>query len=296
MPKLRQIDSDIAVAARAGLGEGPRWDDRTQTLLFLDINASRVLRFDPAAGTVHGFGTSETPTAIALGDSGGLVLAHGRGFVRCGPAGEQLAAASDFKVADERVRFNDGAVDPWGRFVAGTMDLSERRPIGALYRLSSDRAVARLAHGLTISNGIGWSTDARLMYYIDSATGALDVFDLDGKGDPCVRRSLVQFDPRRDGSPDGLAIDGDGCIWVACWGGSAVRRVTPDGRVDAVVRLPVTNVTSVAFGGRHLTDLYITTARKGLDEQAQSAQSHAGDVFVSVPGVAGLPSTRIPDG
>ncbi len=289
---IAELDVDVALAAQASLGEGPRWDERSQTLLFVDIDAGRVLRFDPAAGTVDGFEAGGPVAAVGLCDDGGLVLARGLGFARCEASGEQLRAASDFALTDERVRFNDGAVDPRGRFVAGTMDLEARRPIGGLYRLHADGVVEQPLSGVTISNGIAWSSDGGVMYYVDSVTGGIDAFSLGDDGEFGRRSRVVQFDTSRDGGPDGLTLDCDGCIWVACWGGSAVRRITPEGRVDAVVRLPVTNVTSVAFGGRELDELYITTARSGLDDEALRAQPHAGDLFVARPGVTGLPSAR----
>ena len=291
---MTELSVELALPAQASLGEGPRWDERSQTLLFVDIDVGQVFRFDPATGAVDAFDAGGQAASIALREDGGLVLARRHGFVTCDAAGAGLGATTDFTVADERVRFNDGAVDPWGRFVAGTMDLEFRRPIGALYRLGADDAVEQLLTGITISNGVAWSSDARLMYYIDSATGALDVFTLDDAGDLGKRSRLVQFESRH-GVPDGLALDVDGCIWVACWGDSAVQRVTPEGRIDATIRLPVTNVTSVAFGGRELEDLYITTARGGLDEQAQLEQPHAGDLFVARPGVSGLPPVRFGD-
>jgi len=289
---IAELDVEVVVAAQASLGEGPRWDERSQTLLFVDIDAGRVWRFDPATGMVDGFDADGPVAALGLRDDGGLILARGLGFAACNASGEQIRAASEFTVTDERVRFNDGAVDPWGRFVAGTMDLDARRPIGALYQLHADGIVEQLLTGITISNGIAWSSDARAMYYVDSVTGGLDVFSLDDAGEIGRRSRVVQFDASRDGGPDGLTLDSEGCIWVACWGGSAVRRVTPSGRIDAIIRLPVTNVTSVAFGGRELDELYVTTARSGLDDEALRAQPHAGDVFVARPGVTGLPSAR----
>jgi sugar lactone lactonase YvrE len=251
------------------------------------------LRFDPATGTViRRFDAGGPVAAVAMCDDDRLIMARGREFAICDATGERLRPINGFKLMDERVRFNDGAVDPWGRFVAGTMDLSARHPIGALYRLDASQMVEQLLTGITISNGIAWSTNARAMYYVDSVTGGVDAFELDDEGNLGRRRQVVQLDASRDGGPDGLTLDSDGCIWVACWGGSAVRRITVKGRIDAIIQLPVTNVTSVAFGGRNLDDLYITTARAGLDHQALEAQPHAGDVFVAHPGVTGVRTAR----
>lgn len=286
------LDVEVAFAAQASIGEGPRWDERTETIIFVDIAAERVLRYQPATRNVVSFDARGPASAIGLCDDDNLVLARGRGFAVCKADGADLRDLSGFSLNDQRVRLNDGAVDPWGRFLVGSMDLDARRPIGALYRLDADGAVEELLTDVTISNGIAWNADAKTMYYVDSVTNRLDAFALDADGDLSCRRPVIQFDAPRHGGPDGIAVDGEGCIWVACWGGSAVRRITPDGRIATLIHLPVTNVTGVAFGGSNLDDLYITSARAGLDERALAAQPHAGDLFVASPGVAGFPFTR----
>jgi sugar lactone lactonase YvrE len=184
-------------------------------------------------------------------------------------------------------RMNDGKCDSRGRFWAGswTIDLT---PDGALYRLDTDGTVSRLLEPVTCSNGIGWSPDDSLMYYIDSTTYRVDVFDYDSdSGAIAGRRPLVEI-PELHGMPDGLTVDADGCIWVCLWGGSAIRRYDPAGRLDMVISLPTANVTSCTFGGRDLGDLYITSAREDLDERALAAQPEAGSLFVCRPGPTGL--------
>ena len=290
---IAEISVDVAASAQTQLGEGPRWDDRTQTLLFVDIEAGRVFRFDPATSSVvGGFDAGGPVSAIGLCDDDSLLMAMGRTFATCDSTGGKLRALEGFALTDQRVRFNDGAVDPWGRFVAGTMDLRATEPIGGLYRLDGSGEVEQLLDGITISNGIAWSREKGLMYYVDSIRGGVDVFAMDDRGNLGPRRPVVQFETSKDGGPDGLALDTDGCIWVACWAGSAVRRISATGVLDAIIRLPVTNVTSVAFGGHNFDDLYITTARNGLDAGELRAQPHAGDLFVASVGVTGIPSTR----
>ena len=144
--------------------------------------------------------------------------------------------------------------------------------------------------GLTVSNGLGWSPDRRTMYHIDSTTYRIDAFDYDvTSGAVSNRRPHVEI-PRSWGLPDGMTVDEEGFLWVAFWGGSAVRRLAPDGRVDATVRFPVTQVTSCAFGGPDLSELFVTTARSGLTDAALSGQPLAGGLFRVRPGVRGLPS------
>jgi sugar lactone lactonase YvrE len=187
---------------------------------------------------------------------------------------------------------NDGKCDAAGRFWAGTMALDERGGAGALYRLDPDGHVETMIDGVTISNGLDWSDDGRLMYFIDTPTQSVDVFDFDlASGRIANRRSFARIDPV-DGAPDGLTLDAEGFVWVALWGGSRVRRYAPDGALDSIVRVPATYVTSCAFGGADLGDLYITTARIKLSEADRASQPLAGGLFRARPGVRGRPPHR----
>jgi sugar lactone lactonase YvrE len=182
---------------------------------------------------------------------------------------------------------NDGKCDGAGRFWAGTM--SPERGDARLYRLDPDRSVRTMVEGVTCSNGLGWSLDERTMYYIDTPTRRIDAFDYDAPtGDISRRRTLIEV-PREHGSPDGMALDESGCLWVAFWGGGAVRRYTPQGVLDRTVEVDATNVTSCAFGGSDRSELYITTAGGKPSPAEREARPHAGGVFVTRPGVKGMP-------
>ncbi|MCW2869747.1 MAG: Calcium-binding protein, partial [Streptomyces oryziradicis] len=142
---------------------------------------------------------------------------------------------------------------------------------------------------VTVSNGTGWSPDGTLMFYVDTPTGRIDVFDVDsGTGLVRDRRPLAVIEDDA-GFPDGLTVDADGCVWVALWDGGAVRRYTPEGKLDRVVEVPAARPTACAFGGPELTDLYITTATTGLDARALAAQPLAGSVLVVRGAGTGLP-------
>ncbi|MFF0450014.1 SMP-30/gluconolactonase/LRE family protein [Streptomyces sp. NPDC004609] len=176
------------------------------------------------------------------------------------------------------MRFNDGGCDPDGRFYCGTMAYDVAPGRGSLLRLDTDGSVTRVLTGVTISNGLAWSPD--------TATGRVDAFDYDTERGLTARRTAVRI-PDAAGLPDGLAVDAEGHLWVALWGGSAVHRYTPQGRLDAVVELPATQVTACAFGGPDLDRLYITTSRMGLDPAAEPL---AGALFRADVGVPGLPA------
>jgi sugar lactone lactonase YvrE len=146
--------------------------------------------------------------------------------------------------------------------------------------------------GATLPNGIDWSPDGTTMYFIDSISGCVDAFAFDmDSGIPGSRRHLIEI-PAARGMPDGLTVDSEGFLWVALYRGGALHRYRPDGALDRVVDLPVSLVTSCAFGGPDLGTLFVTTATRGLDEQALRQQPGAGGIFRLRPGVEGLPAHR----
>jgi sugar lactone lactonase YvrE len=186
---------------------------------------------------------------------------------------------------------NDGSCDPAGRLFAGTVAISGAPGRGTLYRLGPALEPEVVLSPVTVSNGIDWSPDASLMYYIDSPTRAVDVFDYDiTTGTPSRRRTLVAVG-ENDGVPDGLTVDADGYVWVAFCGGWCVRRYAPDGQLERVVQQPVAAVTACAFGGPELNDLYVTTASEGLTAAEKFEQPMAGALFrvsTDVRGKAGF--------
>lgn len=266
---------DIAVRAEASLGEGPTWDADAQRLIWVDILGCRVHTYDPASGRRTVMVTEQHVGAAKPRAGGGLVLNLRDGIALRDPDGT-------FRwLHREPVpgrRGNDAAVAPDGSLYAGTMRYDEATGGGTMSRFAPDGTARTLLDDVTVSNGTGWSPDGRLMYYIDTPTCRVDVFDVGEDGLPVNRRPLATVEEGA-GFPDGLTVDADGCVWVALWDGGAVRRYTPDGTLDRVVRLPVPRPTACAFGGTGLTDLYITTARTGLD----APPPLAGSLFV-LPG------------
>ena len=284
----RVIHADVAVPAQCQLGEGPVWDPGRGLLRWVDILAGHVHAIDPATGTRTWSEAGDPVGAVGLTRGGGLVLALADGFALAGGDGQHLARVPGFSVDRTAVRFNDGKPDPWGNFCAGTMAWDETgHPPGSLYRLSPDGTVTELLGGVGLSNGLDWTDDRRLFYYADSNSGRVDLFDTDpDTGALATRRPFVTV-PEADGIPDGLTLDAEGCVWLAVWGSSELRRYTPDGRLDTVVRLPARQVNSAAFGGPDLGTLYITTAWEGLSPADRADQPHAGDIFACTPGVTG---------
>lgn len=283
--------AERALRLRAELGESPVWDERRQELLFVDILGGEVHVFRPADTTHRSFAVGRPVGAVALCDDGGLVLAASDAFYLADRDGARLVRFGEFSVGDERVRFNDAAVDPRGRLLAGTMHWGGSDPVGALYRLHGDARVETVLTGITISNGLAFSADGETLYYIDTATNTVDAFSHDpASGRLSGRRVVAEV---RAGSPDGMAIDDEGLLWVAVFDGGRVERIDPQsGKTVAVVRVPTRQVTSVAFGGSRRDQLFITTAHEDFDAAALAADPDAGDLFVADPGVSGPPGHR----
>lgn len=266
----------------AELGEGPCWDSAGQSLYWVDIPAGRVYRMGQA-GPPAWWDVGQPVGAVAARASGGLVLAARDGFFGLDLASGAVTLLAGIEADQPGNRMNDGACDRAGRYYAGTMAGDERPGAGALYRLDPDLSITTLLSGIGISNGIGWSLDEQLMYYVDSLDRQVDVLDYDpASGSIDGRRKFVDVGSE-NGVPDGLTVDADGGVWIALWGGSALRRYDPDGALTQVIEFPHANVTSCAFGGPFLDRLFVTTA-------AGPGAETGGGLFVLEPGVTGQPS------
>ena len=287
---------ELAVDCRCELGEGPIWDDRIGRLLFVDINGHQVHAFDPVTRAHETFDAGEYVSAIALHDAGGYIVTLQHDFARLDFESGALTRFASVEASRDDTRFNDGYVDTRGRFWAGTMSLVRQKEQGALYRLDREGSAyraTRMLDGVTTSNGIDWSDDGRRMYYVDTATRRIDVFDVDTASGAISGRATLVAIPEAEGKPDGLVLDAEGFLWVALWQGRAVRRYAPDGRLDRHVELPVSCPTKCAFGGANLDALYITSARTILSDAEREGEPHAGSVFVLRPGVRGRAANRV---
>jgi sugar lactone lactonase YvrE len=281
---------DVAVDAHAVLGEGPSWDERDGSLLWVDIERFAVHRYSPISNQDESFTVGQQVGAVVPRTAGGLLLAIRDGFASVDSFGGPLEFRADVERDITGNRMNDGKCDPAGRFWAGTMDLAEVEYTGALYRFDVDHTVHRVVTDIGISNGLGWNLDRTLMYYIDTSTGGVDVFDYDLEtGEVRHRRRLIDI-PAEVGLPDGMTVDAESYLWVALWGGWGLRRYSPQGELEREVNLPVSKVTSCCFGGQDLADLYITSASIDLSPEQRTEQPHAGGLFVCRPGVTGQPT------
>lgn len=260
-------------------GEGPVWLDG---LRIVDMLAGDIVALDEHGAVRERLHVGGVAAALRPRRDGGLVVAVERGFLLIGADGAREPLGELW--SDPGVRMNDGGTDPDGRFYCGSMAYDMTTGAGALYRLDPGGGVHVVLPSVTCSNGFAFSPDGTTAYYIDSLTYRIDAFDYDGE--LTNRRPFATVEDGQ-GMPDGLTVDREGGVWVAFWGGSAVRRYGPGGTVDEVLELPVTQVTACTFGGPALDELYITTSRL---EVPDGEQPEAGSVFRARPGVSGLPA------
>ncbi|HSQ39683.1 MAG TPA: SMP-30/gluconolactonase/LRE family protein, partial [Anaerolineales bacterium] len=188
-------------------------------------------------------------------------------------------------------RFNDGKCDPAGRLLAGTMDMDEKAASGNLYSLEAGKPPRKLLDGIRISNGLAWSPDYRLFYYIDTPTRQVRAFDYDLETGNISKPRVVVEIPSGMGFPDGMTSDMEGRLWIAQWGGSRVSKWNPlTGQKEAEIAVPVPHVTSCVFGGPRRDILFVTTARVGLDKSTLAQNPLSGGLFQIQTQTEGMPT------
>ena len=292
---VRVLTAEPVLRAGAELAEGPRWDARTGRLLWVDILAGQVHSLDPDTAQDRSLDLGRHVGAVAPDTTAyGVVAAVREGFVVVDADGAQRPL--DLVLAGRaELRFNDGRVDRAGRFWAGTMRYDLSPGHGTLYRLDPGRRATPVWTGLGLTNGLDWSPDDRLFYLVDSTARTVDVADFDlADGALTGRRRFLDVDAAL-GSPDGLAVDCDGGVWVALYGGGRVHRYTPAGQLDTILEVPgASHVTSPGFGGPDLDVLFVTTALENVDPARRPEQPNAGAVLAVRPGVAGQPTAAFP--
>ena len=269
------LNAELVAGPVAQHCEGPFWDAATSRLLSMDVLGGTVVSLDESGTTNRYQLPARVVTTIRRRTKGGFVIATEHGLIGVDEDFGMLDRIAEVDT-DSNIRTNDGGCDPLGGFLIGTMAYDERPSAGALYRVGPDHRVVQLLSDVTISNGIQWSADGSLAFYVDSPTRRVEAFDVDQQtGMWSRRRDHIHISAPE--YPDGMAIDEDDGLWVALWGGGAVNHYDGKGRLVETVRVPgVTQVSSCAFGG-HLRDvMYITTSGLGLPE---GQEPHAGAIF-----------------
>lgn len=274
---------ELVLEAGCRLGESPVWWNERGVLLFVDVTGRRLLQFTPGARAAESFALDEDIGCVGLAH-GQLVAGLRSGIWLLNARGEKqrLLAANP---EDQAVsRFNDGRVDPAGRFLVGTIDEPKAGGRAALYRYD-ERGLAKLAGGLLTSNGLAFSPDHRTLYHSDTPRFVVNRYDYDVvSGSAENPRLFIKLEPSAGdrGRPDGAAVDIQGCYWSALYEGGRVQRYDPDGRLMTEYPIPVRNPTMPAFGGADLKTVYVTSAR--------DAHGVGGGLYALKVDVPGLPA------
>lgn len=264
------------------LGEGPVWDEASGRLLWLDIPGQVVHTWQASSGEHQRTPLDRTISYANPTTDGRLVTAGGRWVHLADIDGSGATALCELPIA-EAASTNDGAVDPQGRLWIGATDAARDPDVGVLLRVAADGTTTTLRRGITLSNGIDWSSDGAIAYHVDTFARRVDRLTLDDQGDMVGEATFLTTDDL----PDGLAVDAEDGVWIAFWDGGCVRRYTPDGTLDATISVDAGRVTSCAFGPADSTTLYITTARKGMDDTELARQPLSGALFAVDVGVTG---------
>ncbi|MBI9062850.1 MAG: SMP-30/gluconolactonase/LRE family protein [Marinilabiliaceae bacterium] len=287
------MDVSVAYQIESRLGEGPVWDYRSNELLWVDIEKHELNFYHPETKKYRLFRFDSRLGAAVPTDDNRLLLALQNGLAIFDPLSQKLNYFADPEKSLPDNRFNDGKCDPQGRFWIGSMDVNVRNRQGALYCVDNHINVTRKLEGLTISNGMAWSSDNQKMYFIDSATSKVFQFDFHAETGVITNQKTIIEVPQKHGVPDGMTIDKEGMLWIAHWGGANVSRWNPNnGKLLQKVDIPAPHVTSCCFGGKELDTLFITSARDGLTSDELRQYPLSGSLFSIQPNVLGMKSNR----
>ncbi|WP_372014870.1 SMP-30/gluconolactonase/LRE family protein [Pseudoxanthomonas sp. 10H] len=291
-------------SSRCDHGEGVLWCERRQALLWVDIDGAGLWLHSPASGATRRWSLPDRAGCLGLATSGELlvVLASSihRADLDAALAGDDdalpLAHLADVEPHEPRTRSNDGRADRDGNFVFGTMDESaDKSAIGTFYQYSAAHGLRRLPlPGAAIPNSICFSPDGRTLYWCDSMQATIQCCDYDAAAARVGPSRVFATVDLEGASADGSAIDAEGCLWNAQWGGARVVRYAPDGRVDRIVPVPVPQPSCCAIGGPALDTLYVITSPQGLDAAARTRWPESGSLFeLALERPLGVPEGRV---
>jgi sugar lactone lactonase YvrE len=274
------------------LGESAIWCSRDAVLYWIDVRAPSLHRLDPLTGATAHWALPDLCGAVALSHDHRLVLAMRTGVFMFDPAADTLELLVAPEPESMGNRLNDSKCDRRGRLWTGSMRDFGASTTGSLYRVDVDLDCARMLPDITVPNALSWSPDDRTLYFADTPDGRIRAYEFDAS-EGCLGSMRVLVDRGAlPGKPDGATVDADGCVWNARYEGGCVARITPEGRIDRIIEVPASRVTSCAFGGADLRTLFITTARQKLSREELVAQPLAGSLFAVRLDVGGLAEPR----
>lgn len=287
------MKAELYITSNCINAEGPVWDEDTRTLYFIDVEAGNIFSYKESALTKISV-REKIGTMALCRNSNRYIVGVWSGIYLLDPLTGEKTRLCDPESNLPDNRFNDGKADPFGRFLAGTLSMVPyTEPRAALYSISKDTEVRKLIPNVGLANGLTWSADGSVFYFIDTDRHTVSRYDYDkATGDILNGRVIIKV-PDEMGVPDGMTIDSEGSLWVALWGGKSVTRWNPEtGRLIDRIEVPAKNVSSCCFGGKNMDELFITTASQNTDLQKYPL---AGNVFIAHPGVTGSRTYKYDD-
>jgi xylono-1,5-lactonase len=292
MDKLRNI-----YAASNRLGESAIWHAASKQVLWLDLFGAKLFMHDPKSSTTRTLNIDiegKLGAIVATTHSEVVIISHMQGLSQLNVETGAVTAFTNPERGRDAVMFNDCKCDRFGRLWAGSSHIREEDPRGALWCVMPNGAAFLADTGFVVSNGPAFSLDGSTMYFNDSVGRKTFIYDVSNSDPyPRNRREFIIY-TEAEGSPDGLTVDAEGCLWVAHWGGSRVTRFSSEGKRLHTISIPAPHVTTVGFGGEELATLYITSARQELSPEALNTWPESGDLFACVPGVKGVSEPLFP--
>ncbi len=282
--------AEVLLPSQCYLGEGPLWHEGRQSFFWVDIENKTLFEYNwSMKNTLSRKFDHKVTVAIPCNNNYELILGLDAGIGRFNINTGELVWLINVEKPMINHRCNDGRCDIYGRLWIGTLDMNLTQGAGALYCIDNSLSVQKKLGNITISNGIAWSLDNTRLYYIDTITNLIQSYVFEAKkGDVHFEQNVISI-PKELGSPDGMAIDEEGMLWIAHYGGYGVYRWNPhNGKLLEKISVAAPNVTSCAFAGEALDQLVITTAREGLSEDDLTKYPHSGDIFYTQMNIKGV--------
>lgn len=287
------VDIQCVVQSNDRVGEVPVWCNRTNLLWWIDVRQPRVQSYDPITKKHEVYLVEgKALGSWALRENGGMILAQEDGIYAFDPKTGKRELLIDPEADKPDNRLNDGRCDRLGRYWLGSMNDKVREPDGIFYSVTKDLETKKWFDGIVIPNGVAFSPDDRTMYFADTPKQKIWAFDFDLQEGVLSNRRLFVDLEGNPGRPDGSIVDAEGFLWNAEFNGGRIVRYAPNGSVDRIIEMPVTNITCIGFGGEDYTDMYVTTAWQGLSDEKRKLEPNAGGLFRLNVGVKGIPEPR----
>ena len=288
MKSLSITAPELILDAKCTLGEGPVWNSETRELMWVDVLENTLYRWDTISPQPIPIKFAENIGCFGLTTKNNIIAGVRDGIGLYTPSNGNFSYISKPDAQFPDNRFNDGKCTPEGRFIAGTMDMNENAPNGSVYLVDMDQTIRKVINNVTISNGIAWNPDATKMYWIDTPTRTVKVFDYNSRNGSFSNPADFIMVPASLGFPDGMTADMDGRLYICLWGGHCLSVWdSKEGGLLETIEIPALNPTSCTFGGRDLNELYVTSARVGMSPAELQKYPLSGGIFKIITNAKG---------